>query len=349
MPLPKIRVLIVDDSGLMRLLITDMLSQSQEIEVVDTAENGKDAVEKTLALLPDVVVLDLIMKDYDGVYAVKEIMKQRPTPIILLSSLGNANPDAVFEVMKLGAYTFINKPDTSFSSKIREITQLLINKIKQAACASVKRVDYKETVNHYAHTFPKELPYHIIVIGASTGGTGAIEDILKQLPANLPLPIVIAQHMPKEFVYSFAERLNALLPLQVSVAQKNETLLNGRIYIAPTGTHNLVITRDEQTKVVKFDYTDTVFPEFNYPSVNCLFLSAAAVYSDKVIAIILSGMGKDGAVGMQSIFQKGGYTIAQNEATSVVFGMPKEAIATGSVKTVLPIEQIAGFVVSCLG
>jgi len=344
--LMKIRVLLVDDSGFMRMVLSDIINSSPDIEVVDTAVDGKEATEKTKSLKPDVVLLDLTMKDYDGLYAVKHIMDEFPTPIVILSAMGNSNPDAYIEAMSAGALDFLNKPAGLANSKIREIDHQIFNKIRAAAQVDVKNLVRKQVIkNSNLHSFETHLPYDVIVIGASTGGTGAIEQILTKLPSNIPVPVVIAQHMPAEFVTSFAARLNELIPIEVKVASVNENLRRGVIYIAP-GDINIILSKTAGG--VKISLTDKEYQEFNHPSVDALLESAAEVYGNKALGIILTGMGKDGASGMEKMYKAGAYTIAQDEKTSVVFGMPKAACELGVVKKMLPIHEMATFIVSAL-
>ena len=343
----KIKVLLVDDSSFMRVVLSDIVNSSPDITVLDTAVDGKEAVDKTRLLKPDVVLLDLTMKDYDGLYAVKHIMADCPTPIVILSSLGNTNPDAYVEALEAGAYDFLNKPEGIINSKIRNIDQLIFEKIKAASRIDIKNLKLRTTnINNHIHTFDKRLPFHAVVIGSSTGGTGAIEHIIINLPQNFPVPVLVAQHMPAEFVNSFASRLNGLTPLDVKVAEEGEILRGNTVYIMPGYTNTFVKRRGEQ-KVV-FEFTDKSYPEFNHPSVDCLMTSAAEVYGKNLIALILTGMGKDGTEGMKAIYGKGGYTIAQDEKSSVVWGMPKSAYEAGIVKQVLPLNDMPHFIVSAL-
>ena len=341
-----VKVLLVDDSNVMRLIIGNMLSDFDEIQIVGTAENGEDAYIKAKSLRPDVILLDLIMKDYDGLYAVKKIMPENPTPIIILSGVGNSDMGPVFEALEAGAYDFINKPDHNTQGGIRTIGQQLFDKVKAAAKADKSKLKLaKSGTNTNSHTFDSALPYDIFAIGSSTGGPGALEEVLRHIPANFPVPIVIAQHMPANFVHSFAARLSVFLAIKVKVMEKGDVIAPGLIYLAP-GDHNVVLVKEGRRVVV--DYTEQQFPEFNEPSVDALMLSVASVYGKRAIAAILTGMGKDGAVGFESLFTSGAFTIAQDEKSCVVFGMPKAAIERGAIKQVLPIQQIAGFVVSGL-
>lgn len=342
----KIKVLLIEDSGLMRLIISDILRKDKAIEIVDTAENGKDGVEKTLKHNPDVVVTDLIMPHYDGVYAVKHIMKQKPTPIVVLSSLGKADP-IVFDALKEGAVDFVDKPKEKVISNIREVNHVLIEAVKAAQKANVMPLPRPDKAITHVHTFNAQLNYDIIAIGASTGGPGAVEKVIDKLPANLSIPVVIAQHMPERFLESFAKRLDLLTPLKVKLAEKGELLSGGTVYIVP-GHSNTKVGRDAFSGKITFSSTKREFREFNFPSVDCLFLSVAATYASKAIGVILTGMGKDGTEGIKAIYEAGGYTIAQDEASSVVYGMPKSAIDSGVIKKSVPIYDISSFIIGCL-
>lgn len=342
----KIKVLLVDDSGFMRLVVADMINASEDIRVVETAQNGLEAVEKTKQFSPDVVLMDLTMKDYDGMYAIRHIMKDNPTPIVVLSSLGNTQPHVVFEAMEIGACDFINKPEGIVSSRIREVEHNLFNKLRYAAKADLGNLKKKSSgTNNKVHTFDATL-YDMIAIGASTGGTSAVEHILTHLPANLPMPIVIAQHIAEGFIQSFSDRLNALVPFTVKVAEVGEALLPNVAYLLPCDA-NLEVKKKGNR--IFFAVSQKEFKEFNHPSVDCLFHSAAIVYGEKAVGILLTGMGRDGAEGMKSIHEQKGYTIAQDQKSSVVFGMPKAAIDLGAVKQTLSIVQIPSFLVSLLG
>ena len=345
----KIKVLIVDDSGIMRLVITDILNADPEIEVLDTAKDGKEAVEKALNKNPDVILMDMNMGEYDGLYATKNILEKKKIPIIIISAVGNTDMNPILEALKLGAFDYLNKPEKN-SSKIRDIGSDIILKIKGAVAESANnRNQLKASINKntLAHTFLKELNYKIIAIGSSTGGPPALETIITKLPENLPIPVVVVQHMPENFVYSFVKRLDNLTPLTVSVAERNEKLKNGQIYFAP-GNHNLIIRKDILNRPV-FDYDDVnIYPDYNNPSVNALLLSIAKVYKNESISAVLTGMGRDGADGMVALKSAGAITIAQSKETCVVFGMPKAVIEKEAAKYVLGIEEIAPFIVSCL-
>lgn len=344
----KIKVLPVDDSGLMRLVVADMLNSDPALTVTDTAENGKEALEKTLALQPDVVVLDLMMKDYDGLYAVEHIMQKCPTPIVILSALGNADPKAVLKALDSGAYDFVNKPEGAGSPKVRKVKDELIQKVKAAAKVEISGLKkLKERRNSESHTFSEAVAYDLIVIGSSTGGTGMVEKILTNIPENLPIPVFVAQHMPEQFVSSFAKRLGQICPFKVTVAEHKEILKPGRVYIAP-GNKNVTVRKMRSGNRFTVQYSDDRFKEYNCPSVDGLMLSAAEALENRVIGIVLTGMGRDGTLGMKALYDKGAYTIVQDEATSIVFGMPRSVINSNAAKAVLPIDEIPGFIVGLL-
>jgi two-component system chemotaxis response regulator CheB len=339
-----INVLVVDDSAFMRLIISDMLNADPDITVIGTAINGKEAYEKTVALKPDVVILDMTMEEFDGLYAVKEIMAKQPTPIIILSALGNSAPEKVFEAIKQGAYDFLNKPAKAVNARIRNVDSELVKKIKSAVSVNTQKLvsDSQKRIN-FEHTFDSNLPYQILVIGASTGGSSAIEKVLSNFPSNFPLPVVIVQHMPQNFVESFARRLNNSLPFHIKVAKLLEPVEPGVFYIAPA-LSNVELTKTE--KGVVFNFTDKQYLNYNNPSIDCFFNSVAEVYNEKAIGVVLTGMGKDGADGLLAIKKRNGLTITQDEKTSVVYGMPRACAENGSARAQLPIEEIAPYITS---
>ncbi|MFT6883387.1 MAG: two-component system chemotaxis response regulator CheB [Marinoscillum sp.] len=341
----KIKILVVDDSAFIRLLISDLLSKDEEMEVVGTAVDGKEAVAKTLELNPDVILMDMIMGEYGGQYAVKEIMEKSPRPILILSSLGNTNLNLIFDALALGAVDYINKPKKG-GSKIRQINAELLARVKKVARAKPRPTNIiRKGVNQLDHTFDTNPNYEIIVIGASTGGPTALEKVITSLPANLNVPVVIVQHMPPNFIHSFATRLDALTALTVEVGQRGSRPRPGHVLIAP-GDSNMILIKDEEGIVV--DFTKEVFKEYNNPSINAMMLSIAKCYGPKAIGVVLTGMGKDGVIGLKEIKESGGKTIAQDEATSIIYGMPKLAFDTGAADVVLSIKEIGGYLVNCL-
>ncbi len=338
-----IKTLIVEDSGLMRLRIRDVLSADKGIKVIGTANNGQEGLEAIKFYKPDVVITDMIMPHYDGLYLVKEAMAHHPIPIVVLSSLEKTNQQ-VFEALELGAFGFLDKPK---STRSLGFNQPLIELIKAAANANTAALKKKAVKrNDLDHIFSNEFIYDLVAIGASTGGPGAIEIFIQGLPKTFPVPIVIAQHMPARFLESFATRLNNCSALKIELAQVGRSLLPNHIYICP-GTHNTVITENKLNGKPIFGKVITKYSEFNEPSIDCLFQSIAEVYGSKSVGLLMTGMGKDGALGLKKMKEKGSLTIAQDENSSIVFGMPKAAIDIKAADYVLDIKEIPGFVTSC--
>jgi len=343
--LKKISVVIADDSGFMRLLISDILTESGSVEVIGTAIDGKDAACKVAALKPDVLLLDMNMGEYDGLYAVKRIMEESPLPILILSSIGNTNLQPIFDALDLGAVDYLNKPQRG-NSKLRNIEQELLDKIKSVKRANTGATISEVRVNHFEHTFTEKSRFEIIAIGASTGGPSAIEKVIKSLPANLNVPVIICQHMPSNFITSFVNRLDNMSSLNIVVGKKNMRPRAGQIIVAPGDTNMIVRKTKTGDKVI--DFTDKKFPEYNNPSVNAMLLSVAEIYGSKCIGVILTGMGKDGMLGMIEIKNKGGFTVAQNKESCVIYGMPKAAVDKNAVDRSVDIKEIGGFLVNSL-
>ncbi|MDP2387405.1 MAG: chemotaxis-specific protein-glutamate methyltransferase CheB [Bacteroidota bacterium] len=344
----SIKVLVADDSLFMRYLTADILKNAGGFEVLDFARDGKEAAEKCCSLKPDVVVMDMLMGEYDGIMGVEMIMKKCPTPIVILSALGTTDMDPIMQALKLGAIDYHHKPNRS-SGDIKNNDELLIKKVMNAAQVSMKellKVSPRLKENSNQHTFSENLNYDVIVIGSSTGGPTALETLITRLPGNLSVPVVVAQHMPENFVPSFANRLDQLTPLSVAMAKKDDELQAGKILIAP-GSRNMIVRQNANGKVV-CDFTSKRYKEYNFPSVTGLMESVAELFGARAIGVILTGMGKDGAEGMKAIKDKGGYTIAQSKETCVVYGMPREAVDIGAIKSVVPLDEIGPFIVSCL-
>jgi len=341
----QIRVLIADDSALMRILINDIINTDPDISVVGKANNGKTAFLLTKELKPDVVLMDVNMGEYDGIYGVVEIMKYCPTPIIILSSIGNVDMNPILEGLELGAIDYLNKPAKN-RVNMDEVKQDLIRKIKVASTVNLEEVlENPVTANINEHSFDKMVSYDCIVLGASTGGPRALERILTHLPKNLTIPVIIAQHMPASFMLAFAKRLNQLTPLEVSIAKQGSKLVAGNVYLAP-GDANLTIEYRGRNYV--FAVTKKQFAAYNNPSIDALMLSVAKNYKERAIGVVLSGMGKDGAIGLKAMKVAGSYTVAQSEASCIVYGMPKAAVEIDAVKQVVHLDEIAAFLVSCL-
>lgn len=338
----KLKILVVDDSAFMRLLISDLVSEDSEIDVVGTANDGLEAAEKVMELHPDVVILDLNMGDYDGLYAVRSIMSERPTPILILSSVGNTDLQPVFEALKNGAVDYMNKPNRN-KSKMREIGAELIQKVKSVSRAKPRKIADAKPPTKRITSSRKKSDYSIIAIGASTGGPTAIERVLSVLPADFNIPIIVCQHMPQVFIPPFVQRINSLTELEVFAATKDMEPAPGTIMFCPG--HSNLILRNNDGKI-QVDFTDQKFREYNNPSINAMMLSVAEAYGKEAVGVILTGMGKDGVDGMTAINMAGGKTIAQNKETSVIYGMPKAAVEAGAVDEVLDIKEIGNYLVN---
>jgi two-component system, chemotaxis family, protein-glutamate methylesterase/glutaminase len=346
MPTDRIRTVLIDDSAFMRKVISDIIKSDNAIELVGVATNGQEGALMALELKADVVITDMVMPDYDGLYVINSIMEKGPIPIILLSSLEKTD-SRIFDALKFGAFEFIDKPTDM--EQVRVGDYRLLELIREASRTDITLLKAKQIArkNTYAHSFSETLNYKIIAIGASTGGPGAVETVINNFPKNLKIPVVIVQHMPPRFLETFTKRLNENSPLPVRLPSKGEAVKGGVIYVAP-GESNMRVEQNLITAEPMITFTNKKYTEFNYPSVDCLFESVADVYGKYSIGVILTGMGKDGTAGLMKIREQGGYTIAQDEDSSVVFGMPRSAIESGVVQQVVSLKQIPGFIVSCL-
>jgi two-component system chemotaxis response regulator CheB len=341
----RIRTLLIEDSAFMRKVIADILCSDQNIELIGTAVNGKDGTDLAIKEKPDVIVTDMVMPDYDGLYVVRSIMEVQPTAVIVLSSLDKSN-SRIFDALKFGAFDFIDKPTELNIKSLADYP--LVELVKHAAKTDISLLKSKEEkIEKKAHSFNKGLKYEIIVIGSSTGGPGALESIIMKLPTNLSVPVVIAQHMPARFLETFTQRLNENSPLHVKLATKGEQIQAGKIYIAP-GDINLCVGQSPIDQKPIFMFTQKSFDEFNNPSVNCLFESVAEVYGKKSIGVILTGMGRDGSRGLRKIHEAGGSCIAQDEESSVVFGMPKAAVEENAATEVVSLSEMTRHILNKL-
>ena len=339
----KIKILIIEDSGLMRILLSEILRSDRSFTVVGTAKNGLDGVNKAKELKPDVIITDMIMPEYDGLFVVRALMKQMPLPILLLSSLTRASPQ-IFDALREGAFDFLDKPQ---KENIASGYPQLIQMVKEANMSDFLQIRKQSRGTNLAvHTFEPRVNYDIIAIGASTGGPGAIEFIVTNIPANLAIPVIIVQHMPERFIISFAERLAATTGLKVKVAADGEVLLPLHIYLAP-GTSNIRLDRNSSISPV-VRYVSDDYKEYNKPSIDCLFESVGEMYGKRAIGVVLTGMGKDGTAGLLKIRNAGGFTVTQDEASSVIYGMPKSAFESGAAMHQIPLNEIPIFIISAL-
>jgi two-component system chemotaxis response regulator CheB len=340
LPKTRIKVLIVDDSALVRRLLTEMLSSDPSINVLGTASDAFDAREKIKTLNPDVLTLDVEMPRMDGLTFLRNLMRLRPMPVIMVSSLTERGAEVTLDALAIGAVDYLPKPKVDLAATLSDYRVELIAKIKAAACA---RVRARVTDVTARAAIVKRIPQRqlrttelIIAIGASTGGTEAIKEVLIHLPPDTP-GIVITQHIPKLFSGAFARRMDGCSQMSVCEAEDGQQILRGHAYIAP-GDKHLLVVRDGARYVCRLDAGDLV--NRHKPSVDVLFHSVAKQAGRNAIGVILTGMGKDGAAGLKAMRDAGSRTIAQDEATSIVWGMPGEAVAMGGAAEVLPLGDM---------
>jgi two-component system chemotaxis response regulator CheB len=334
-----IRVLIVDDSAVVRRLLSEALSGHPDIEVVGTAPDPFVARDKIVELRPDVLTLDIEMPRMNGLAFLKRVMHYQPMPVIIISSLGQTGCEASVEALRLGAVEVLAKPHGPYS--VGELSSQLAAKVRLAASAQVRRVpDARHDSGQVSAPPVEESPgwcRHLVAIGSSTGGTQAIEAVLQGFRANCP-PIVIAQHIPASFSKAFARRLNEALPMEVKEAQDGDKVLAGRVLIAPGNFHMLIKKHGTGYSVM---VKDGPLVCYQRPSVDVLFGSVAQAAGPDSVAVILTGMGSDGALGMKRVRDAGGWTIAQDEASCVVYGMPREAVKANAVDEVASLRRIS--------
>ncbi|WP_139693624.1 protein-glutamate methylesterase/protein-glutamine glutaminase [Sporolactobacillus terrae] len=342
----QIKVLVVDDSAFMRQTIKAMIEEDPVLQVVATARNGADALEKVIRFKPDVITLDIILPgDRDGLAVLHEIMSTRPTPTIMLSGASNETINYVIEAISSGAFDFICKPSGKPADIARIETELQV-KIKQAAESATVR----KRTNNAAQVYQREdlsssggVQSHsqLIIIGSSTGGPKALQAVIPQLSEHLPAPILIVQHMPPKFTKSLADRLNRYAKLPVKEAVNGEILKKGHVYVAPGGLH-LCVSCNEQNHLC-VDLSSSPPVNGVRPSIDVTLRSLVQLQGYSFIVALLTGMGKDGAKGILELCEAGKqvHTIAESEETCTVFGMPKAAIETGRVNEIQPIYHIA--------
>jgi two-component system chemotaxis response regulator CheB len=340
----KIKVLIVDDSAIVRSILSSAIESQQDMELVGTAPDPYIARDKIVRLNPDVITLDIEMPRVDGLTFLEKLMIYNPLPVIIVSSVTAQDNLAAIKALELGAYDVVNKPGGSIT--VEEVKEDVLQKIR----AAYKNKDtFLEKWKNLSNSILKERPKKarslltevkttekLIAIGSSTGGTVALEYIFTTLPKNLP-PIVVVQHMPETFTAQFARRLNELSELTIKEGEQDELLEIGTVYIAPGGYH-MEVKRVGASLFINLNKKEKV--NYQRPAVDPLFFSVAENAGINSLAILLTGMGKDGAAGLLKIKEAGGYTVAQDEKTSIVWGMPKAAIDLNAAKEILPLDKI---------
>jgi len=343
---PRIRVLIVDDSAVVRQTLSDVLSRDPAIEVIGTASDPFVAAERMREQVPDVITLDIEMPRMDGLTFLQKIMRQHPIPVVICSTLAEEGAQSTLKALEYGAVDIIAKPRLGTKQFLEESSMILCQAVKSAAGARLRAsspgraVEPKLTADAIlsrATGAMLQTTEKVVVIGASTGGTEALRAMLEVLPPDAP-GLVIVQHMPEVFTRAFANRLDTLCQISVKEAESNDTVLRGRALIAP-GNHHVLLKRSGARYYV--DIKDGPLVCRHRPSVDVLFRSAARYAGKNAVAVIMTGMGDDGARGMLEMKEAGAATIAQDEATSIVFGMPNEAIKLGAVDEILPLKAIS--------
>jgi two-component system, chemotaxis family, protein-glutamate methylesterase/glutaminase len=345
----KIKVVIVDDSALIRSVMTEIVNSQPDMEVVGVAPDPLVARELIKRTNPDVLTLDVEMPKMDGLDFLEKLMRLRPMPVLMVSSLTERGSEITMRALELGAVDFVTKPKISIQSGMREYTELIADKIRGASRARIKPRTLQSATAGATTPLPQlrsplTSSEKLIIIGASTGGTEAIREFLMQMPSDCP-GILIAQHMPEGFTTSFARRLDSLCKISVLESAGNERVLPGHAYIAPGHSH-LLLTRSGANYMTKIEQSEPV--NRHRPSVDVLFRSAAQAAGKNAVGVILTGMGKDGAQGMLEMKNAGAYNFAQDEASCVVFGMPREAIAIGAAHEVAALSALPGLVLGHL-
>lgn len=350
----KWRVLVVDDSALMRKVLTRIIESSSDFEVIDVARDGEDAVEKARTLHPDVITMDVNMPKMDGLTALQIIVEEAIAPVVVVSSLTQDGSVTTFEALELGAFDCVAKPGGTVSTNLDLVQGELLEKLR-AACETsrkrriLQRLAQRKVVSPVEkkvfHRGQPLLSFSAVAIGISTGGPKTIYDVLPFLPAELNAAVFLVQHMPPAFTKSYAERLNTYCALRVVEAENGMLVEPGVVYVGKGGYHLKVERRGDEIVVL----LSTIPKHMFMPSVDVMMMSVLEVFGDQMVGVLMTGMGDDGAEAMVRIRQSGGYTIAESEETAVVFGMPQEAIVRGGADVVLPSYQVYKEIVKKVG
>jgi len=351
-----IKVLVVDDSAFMRVLVSDMLNADPGMEVVGVAKDGREGVERVKVLSPDVITMDVEMPKMNGIEAVEHIMAEKPTPVVMLSSLTKKNADVTLDALAKGAFDFVTKPSGTLSLDIERVKEELIAKIKSAyAYAGKSGTGMRRLQSAKKHKAPARdyaiytrapvekgrISKKVVVIGSSTGGPKSLDEIFSTLPSGVPAGMLVVQHMPPYFTKSLAERLDRDSPVHVSEGEEGNMITNGSALVVPGDYHMTVnsggvhLNKEPPVNAIR-------------PSVDVTMQSVAKIYGSNTVGVLLTGMGRDGAEGMKAIKEWGGKTIACDEKTSIIFGMPQEAIKLGCVDKVVPLYEIADEIMKTL-
>lgn len=342
----KIQVLCVDDSALVRGLMTEIINGQPDMEVVAVAPDPLVARDLIKRHNPDVLTLDVEMPRMDGLDFLERLMRLRPMPVVMVSSLTERNSEVTLRALELGAVDFVTKPKLGLRDGLLEYSDVIADKIRAAAASRPRQATAaapRERI-HLGSAF--STTEKLILIGASTGGTEAIRQVLEPLPANSPA-ILITQHMPAGFTRSFVKRLDGLCAVEVHEAEDGQRVMPGHVYLAPGGVAHMKLARSGANYVVQLEYSEPV--NRHRPSVDVLFHSAAQAAGRNAVGVILTGMGKDGAQGLLAMRQAGAMTFAQDEASCVVFGMPREALLIGAAEHAVPLDEISERILASSG
>jgi two-component system chemotaxis response regulator CheB len=337
-----LRVLVIDDSAYVRKVVKQMLSRSPFIEVVGAARDGREALEMVEQLQPDVITCDLIMPELDGVGFVREQMRRRPVPILIMS-IANETGDAALTALDAGAVDFVQKPTALATEKIFEVSSELIEKVKAAANIPLSRIQRAavsvETEPARAALVAGSHTVDVVVLGISTGGPQALKQLIPQLPADFPVPVAMVMHMPVGYTEMYARKLDELSPLHVREAQEGDELRTGVVLLAPAGRHLSFRRNADGTVVAHLDARP--FDTLHRPSVDVMFQSAAEVYRQRVLGVVMTGMGSDGKQGAAWIKSQGGLIYTESEESCVVYGMPSTVVEAGLSDRSVPLGQMA--------
>ncbi len=343
----KVRVLIVDDSFLMRRIISDIVNSDPGLEVVGKAKDGGEALAMVSSLNPDVVTLDINLPTRNGIDVLSDIMKTKPTKIIMLSAYTRSGASATIKALELGAVDFIAKPSGEISLGLEKLRNEIIEKIKLAANVNVGKylASFKTGLIPVAEGGKVTGAEKLVIIGASTGGPKAILNIMKNIPGDINAAFLIVQHMPKGFTLSFAERISWETGIRTKEAEEGDVVSPGRVFVAPAGSH-MILTMDNSA--VKINLTQDPPVNFVRPSIDVTMKSAAGIFGKELIGVILTGMGKDGMEGAKKIKESGGKVFIQDEESSVVWGMPGAVFKAGLMDGVFSLSQIADVLVKSI-
>ncbi len=345
----KTRVLVVDDSAFMRKLLTKLIESDPHLQVIRTAGDGAEALKAIEKYRPDVVTLDIELPEIDGLTCLVYIMEQLPTPVVMVTGFSEFLGEETIKALEYGAVGFIRKPKGPISQNVRQIQQELISQIKLASQVDLKKlapVNVKRAKTKVQKPVVKTTN-KIVAIASSSGGPRALSQIIPLLPADLPAAVLVVQHMPAEFIHSLAKRLDFEAELNVKVAADAEPVQQGKVLIAPSDFYCKIESTGNDGQVIKLIPPSTE-KNFRFAMANEPLISLAPIYGKNAVGVVLTGMGNDGTEGLRAIKQHGGYTIAEDESTAIVNGMPKSAIEAGVVDKVVPLPQIADEIVKAV-